>query len=482
MPDQLSITRRGMLKTGAGVLGAEAVAGAAANASARPNVVLVISDQFRADCVGAMGRCGMDLTPNLDRMAASGVMFRAAMSNQPVCAPARATIFTGQYSGRHGVWRNGFGLAEGAATLATEMGRAGYSTNYIGKWHLARPSSTGPRADAPVGPVEPAHRGGFTGLWEASNVLEMTSHAYSGEMYDNAGTPLRFDNEYRADFLTSRAVRFLESPSARSPFLLTVSFLETHHQNDRDSYDAPREYAGRYKNAWVPPDLRALPGSWPGQLGDYYGCVSAIDACMGRLRRTLASTGLARNTILVFTSDHGCHFRTRNTEYKRSPHDSSLHVPLIIEGPGFQPALAVDELVSHVDYTPTLLDAVGLRAPAQMQGRSFLPLVKRDTAQWRNEVYFELSEYVTGRGLRTPRYTYAAIAPRKPDWRDAAGAGTYVDYVLYDNHADRAQLVNLAGRASHQDVARQLRERLLARLDEAGQKSCAVEPSWFPYS
>jgi arylsulfatase A-like enzyme len=134
-------TRREWLGTSAAAAAVASAAGAQTGAVARPNIVLVISDQFRWDCIGAMGLNPMNLTPNLDRMAARGVLFRQAISNQPVCAPARASIFTGQYPSRHGVWKNALGLAEDATTLATVMKRAGYSTNYIGKWHLARPEA-----------------------------------------------------------------------------------------------------------------------------------------------------------------------------------------------------------------------------------------------------------------------------------------------------------------------------------------------------
>src|SRR5207248_4894397 len=107
---------------------AAAVAQTAGNA-ARPNILLVISDQFRWDCVGAVGLNPMNLTPNLDQMAARGVLFRNAFCNQPVCAPARGSILTGQYPSKHGVWRNAIGLPENAVTLATELTRAGYSAN-----------------------------------------------------------------------------------------------------------------------------------------------------------------------------------------------------------------------------------------------------------------------------------------------------------------------------------------------------------------
>lgn len=448
--------------------------------AAKPNIILIISDQFRGDCIGAAGLNPLNLTPNLDRMASRGVIFRSAMSNQPVCSPARASIFTGQFPSRHGVWRNGLGLPQATPTLASTLHDAGYSTNYIGKWHLAGPNGT--PAGQPNGFVLPGYRGGFRELWEAANALEMTSHAYEGDMYDGDGKPLHFQNQYRADFMTDRALRFLQSPAARSPFLLTVSYLEVHHQNDKDTFDPPTEYVGRYKNPWIPPDLRSLPGSWMSQIADYYACVARIDDCVGRIRKTLADTGLDRNTIVAFTADHGCHFRTRNTEYKRSPHDSSIHIPLVIEGPGFNRGMAVDQLVSQVDYSPSLLTAAGLAVPSTMQGRSVLPLLDLKTEGWGDEVYFEMSEYVTGRGLRTPQHTYAAMAPRLPGWQDASGADKYVEYILYDNYADPAQQVNLAGRAPYQQIAQDLRRRILARIAEASQSAPAIEPSWFPYS
>jgi len=441
----------------------------------RPNIIMVISDQFRHDCIGAMGLNPMNLTPNLDAMASRGVMFQSAFCNQPVCAPARASIFTGLYPTRHGVWKNAIGLQENATTLATVLRGQGYTANYIGKWHLA--PDGGPNN---AGPVLPQHRGGFLDLWEGANALEHTSHAYEGDLFDNDGKPIHFSGQYRTDFMTARAQRFLRS--AKSPFLLVLSYLEVHHQNDSDTFDPPKEYAKRYPNPFIPPDLRSLPGSWPSQLSDYYDCVAKMDDTVGQLRRTLTESGLDRNTILMFTSDHSCHFKTRNAEYKRSPHESSIHIPLIIEGPGFNRGLRVRELVSQVDYTPTLLEAAGLPVPSGMQGHSMMPLLDGRAANWRNEVFFEMSEFITGRGLRTPQYTYAVSAPKQPGWKAVPAADRYVEYMLYDNYADPYQQVNLAGRVPYQKIAEDLRRRLIERNREATGADAKVDPPWFPYS
>lgn len=445
------------------------------SSASRPNILLIISDQFRADNLGALGRNPMNLTPNLDQMASRGVLFCNAYCNQPVCAPARASIFTGQYPSRHTVWHNGPGLPEGATTLATVVRQAGYSANYMGKWHLAPNDGT----PATRGPVPPHQRGGFLDLWEAANTLEFTSTAYEGNLYDNDSKPIHWSGQYRTDFMTGRAQQFLRS--ARQPFLLVLSYLEVHHQNSTDTYDPPKEFKGKYPNPFIPPDLRPLPGSWPSQLSDYYGCVAKMDETVGTIRKTLSETGLDKNTILLFTSDHGCHFKTRNAEYKRSPHDSSIHIPLVIEGPGFNRGLQVSELVSQVDLMPTLFQAVGLSVPAPVQGHSFLPLLERRTEGWQNEVYFEMSEFVTGRGLRTPQHTYAVSAPKMPGWRPVAHADKYVEYMLYDNYADPCQHVNLIGRTEARAITEGLRNQMLARIQEAGDPSTAIEPSWFPY-
>ncbi|HEX3743468.1 MAG TPA: sulfatase-like hydrolase/transferase [Bryobacteraceae bacterium] len=470
-------TRRSLLRAAPAALAP--LAAAQTGGRDRPNILLVISDQFRADCLGALGRNPMGLTPHLDAMAHRGVLFRNAFASQPVCAPARGSIFTGQYPSRHGVWKNGIALDPAATTLAGTLRAAGYSANNIGKWHLAGNNGVagGPETH---GPVLPRYRGGFLDLWQVANTLELTSHAYEGDLYDNDGKPIHFSGVYRADFMTGLAQRFLRS--AKSPFFLTVSYLEVHHQNDSDSFVPPKEYVGRYKNPFVPQDLRPLPGTWPSQLADYFACVAKMDETIGTLRQTLVDTGLDRNTIVVFVSDHGCHFKTRNSEYKRSPHDSSTHVPLLIEGPGFNRALAIDELVSHIDLTPTLLAAAGLPVPPSMQGHSMLPLLDRQVDGWRNEVYFEMSEFVTGRGLRTPQYTYAAAAPKPPGWKAVSSAEQYVEYILYDNYADPFQHVNLAGNIQYAAIARQLRQRLSDRIYEAGGVHATIEPSLFPYA
>ncbi|MGH2370179.1 MAG: sulfatase-like hydrolase/transferase, partial [Chloroflexota bacterium] len=236
-------------------------------------------------------------------------------------------------------------------------------------------------------------------------------------------------------------------------------------------------YAARYANPFVPGDLRALPGTWQEHLPGYYGIIARIDQCVGRIFAALEAQGELDNTIVVFLSDHGCHFRTRNNEYKRSCHDSSIRIPLLMRGPGLDRRLIVPEPVGLVDVPPTLLDAAGLPAPTSMQGRALLPLVRRDTDGWPEEVFIQISESMVGRALRAERWTYCAVAPDKRGNRDP-GSDRYVDAYLYDNFADPHQLVNLVGRRGYGDICADLRARLVARMVAAGEP----EPEITPYA
>lgn len=458
------------------LLGAVAEAGQSAN---RPNILLVISDQYRWDFIHAHGQNPTDFTPNLDAMVRRGTTFEHAYTNQPLCSPARSCLFTGQYATTTGIWKltgPRIGLRPDAVTLGTLLSGAGYSTNYIGKWHLMEVNN---KDD--LGYVPPEKRCGFNGLWQASNVLELTSHPYHGTMWDNDGTPMTFNGIYRVDYLTDLAVSFLRQKQDK-PFFLVLSQLEPHQQNDLNGFAPPKGYAEKFSNPFAPPDVRPFPGDWPFQLANYYGDCKSIDESMGKIFQTLREQNLEDNTIVIFLSDHGCHFRTRNTEYKRSPHDSSIRIPLIIQGPGFNSGRKISELVSLVDIAPTLLDILGLEIPSAIQGHSFLPLINdpNASAAWRNEIFIQTSESEIARALRTPEWTYVALAP-DANPHTTGGSMTYRDYQLYNNTTDPAQLVNLAGRddpprllhygggRSMRKITEDLRNRLLARMEEAGE-------------
>jgi len=438
-----------------------------------PNIILYLSDQFRADFVGANGRNSSTHTPNIDAMASRGKNFTHTVTNQPVCAPSRSVIFTSRYATETGVWHNGLELNKSLPTLAGELRNAGYTANLIGKWHLAleRPAEGGS-----PGPVKLADRGGFNDLWEGANAIENTSHPYYGSIWDRDGKEITYKDEYRVDFLTDRAEHFLRQKQDK-PFFLFISQLEPHQQNDMHQPIAPKGAAARYLNGTVPDDLRALPGTWQAQLPDYYGCIESIDASVGRIRKILEEEHLAENTIFVFLSDHGCHFMTRNTEYKRSTHNSSLRVPLIIDGPGFHGMQQINELVGLIDVAPTLLEAAGVPVPASWKGHSLMPLLNDAEARrtWPNQQLIQISESMTGRAIRTPDWTYCVADPSGST--KEASATTYHEYQFYDQRADPNELVNLAGRMEYREKAAELREQLLKLLAAAGEPTPEIIPA-----
>lgn len=435
----------------------------------RPNVIVFFTDQQRWDTTGVHGN-PLGLTPNFDRMAVEGTHVYQSITCQPVCGPARSCLQTGRYATSTGCYRNGIPLPAENKTLAHYFRESGYHTGYIGKWHLASTE-----------PVREDQRGGYE-HWLASNVLEFSSDAYDTVMYNNENEPVNLPG-YRADALTDAAIQFVHKEQKRNrqeksddPFFLFLSYIEPHHQNHLDNYPAPIGYEDQYSGRWIPPDLAALGGTAHQHLGGYYGMVKRLDEALGRLIDALRSLQLLDNTIVLFTSDHGCHFKTRNSEYKRSCHDSSIRVPTALIGPGFQAGGRIQELVSLLDLPPTLLDAAGIPVPESMQGRSILPLAQKKSVDWPKEAFIQISESEVGRAIRTNRWKYSVHAPGKNAWQDAA-SDVYEEQFLYDLHADPHELSNLIGVESYANITAELRERLIARIIEAGEEEPVIRPA-----
>ncbi|MEM7031155.1 MAG: sulfatase-like hydrolase/transferase [Chloroflexota bacterium] len=429
--------------------------------SNRPNIIVFFTDQQRWDTTGVHGN-PLELTPNFDRMAQQGTHIDKAITCQPVCGPARACLQTGMYATTTGCFRNAIPLPQDSRTLAHHFNDAGYHTGYIGKWHLA---------DRGIeGAVPEEGRGGYQ-YWLASNVLEFTSDAYDTTMYNNDNEAVKLPG-YRVDAVTDAVIRYIDDHQDE-PFFLFTSYIEPHHQNHLDDYPPPDGYRERYTGRWVPPDLAALGGTTHQHLGGYYGMVKRLDEALGRVKDALKSLNLSDNTIILFTSDHGCHFKTRNSEYKRSCHESSVRVPTAFSGPGFDGKGRLQELVSLIDLPPTLLDAAGLPIPDEMQGRSIMPLLRCEDVAWPEEAFIQISEAQVGRAVRTQRWKYGVDAPDKLGGEDP-GSEIYVEQYLYDLQADPYELTNLIEWASHDAVKAKMRQRLIDRMVEAGETAPTI--------
>ena len=438
------------------------------------NIIFYFTDQQRADTCGCFGQ-PLNITPNLDALAGEGVKFDYAFTPQPVCGPCRALFQTGRYPTDTGCFRNNIMLPQTVKTLANYIEEAGYETAYIGKWHLA---SDGELEQPPVidhaTTAIPLHlRGGYTGFWRASDVLEFTSHGYDGYVFDEHDKRIDFSG-YRVDCMTDFALDYLDTWDGDKPFFMTISHIEPHHQNDRKHYEGPNGSKQRFQDFILPGDLQALGGDARDEYPDYLGACASLDENLGRLVEKLKRKKIYDNTVIIFASDHGSHFRTRNLDdhlngyddYKRSCHDACLRVPLVIRGGSFQGGIAVDQLVSTESLPKTILALAGVDVKDAMIGENLLDVVTGSSENRVNEVYAQISESRVGRVIRTVDYTYSVYAPGI-NGGAAASARVYEDDFLYDLKQDPYQLTNLIADPAYASVKMSLRERLLAWIEKS---------------
>ena len=438
------------------------------------NIIFYFTDQQRWDTCGCFGQ-PLDITPNLDALAREGVKFDNAFSPQPVCGPCRALFQTGKWPTETGCFRNNIMLPAGVKTLANYIEEAGYETAYIGKWHLASDGELEkpPRIDHTVTAIPRELRGGYTGFWRAADVLEFTSHGYDGFVFDENDQRVDFKG-YRADCINDMALDFFDQYDGKKPFFMTISQIEPHHQNDRKHYEGPEGSKERFKDFVLPEDLKALGGNAAEEYPDYLGQCASLDENLGRLVARLKEKGLYENTVIIFASDHGSHFLTRNRDshlngyddYKRSCHDAALHVPLVIAGGPFKGGIAVEELVSTASLPKTILALAGVDVGDAMIGENLLDVVEKKDDNRPNEVFAQISESRVGRCIRTARYTYSVYAPGV-NGGEAASADRYADDFLYDMEKDPHQLNNVVADPAYAQVKAELRERLLAWIQRA---------------
>lgn len=204
--------------------------------------------------------------------------------------------------------------------------------------------------------------------------------------------------------------------------------------------------------------------------------VKRLDEALGRVRDALKSLGMDEDTILVFSTDHGCHFKTRNQEYKRSCHESSIRIPLAFYGGPFTGGGKLREKVSLVDVAPTLLDACGIKVPEDMQGTSIMPCVRHERNDMDRDIFVQISESTMGRAIRTNRWKYCVEAPDKDAIFDA-GSDEYTESFLYDLEHDPYELHNLIHSKAHEGVCKVLAEKLIKCMEKAGEKAPMIHPA-----
>lgn len=440
----------------------------------RENIIFYFTDQQRADTCGCFGQ-PLDITPNLDSLAKEGVKFAHAYSPQPVCGPCRALFQTGKYPTETGCFRNNIMLPKGVKTLADYIEEAGYETAYIGKWHLASDGELekAPVIDYTITAIPKELRGGYTGFWRTADVLEFTSHGYDGYVFDENDNRIDFKG-YRADCIMDMALQFFDQYDRKKPFFMTISQIEPHHQNDHKHYEGPHGSKEKYKNFVLPGDLAALKGNAAEEYPDYLGQCASLDENLGRLIKRLKEEHLYENTVIIFASDHGSHFMTRNTDshlhgyddYKRTCHGAATHVPLVIAGGDYKGGKAVEELVSTESLPKTILAIAGVDVGDAMIGENLLDVVCGKTDNRPDEVFSQISESRVGRCIRTRHYLYSVYAPDK-DGGACAASDLYADDFLYDLRTDPYELNNLIHDPAYDKVRLELREKLLGWIEKA---------------
>jgi arylsulfatase A-like enzyme len=424
-----------------------------ARAHPRPNVLFIMADQWRAQAFGYAGDPNVK-TPNFDQLASESVNFRLAVASMPVCSPTRASLLTGRRAIEHGIFLNDAHLADDETTLAECFATAGYGTAMIGKWHL---DGHGRQAFIPR-----ERRQGFD-YWK---VLECT-HAYNHSIYYSDCPEQLTWQGYDALAQTADAQQYIKD-HARSdkPFLLCLWWGPPHSPYTT----APKKYQAMYDPAALqlrPNVPEADAETARKELAGYYAHCSALDDCLGSLRKTLSDAGIEKDTLIIFTSDHGDMLRSQGMERKQKPWDESIRVPMLWHYPAAlgKSGKSMDAVMCSEDVMPTLLSIAGIDIRKSVTGLDYFDYMKGGANPNAENASLiscvaPFGEFIRSnggreyRGIRTPRYSYV---------RDLNGP-----WLLYDNELDPFQLRNLANDDSSADIRAKLEATLNAKLKAAG--------------
>jgi len=480
------ISRRDFLRGSAGLLiGAAAASAAGPSASVpgkRPNVLLIFDDQLRAQALSLNGETNI-ATPNIDRLARQGIVFTNAISTCPLCTPYRGMLQTGRYPTHTGLVLNWVDINPKERCIAEVFRDAGYDTGFIGKWHLSAGrlklagKHTATEKDrqrirkgiaayqnensepeyVPPGP----QRQGYD-YWAAFNF-----HSTFRNAFYYRDTPKRLIMpRYETDSEMDMAIEYMRTRvHSRRPFFLMVAPHPPHPPWRPDA--CPRGCLDRVKPVldWRP-NVGENRGSANHDPRCYYAMIVNVDDNMGRLMRFLDESGLAENTILVFTADHGEMLGSHNRFNKMVPYEEAVSVPLIIRWPRRTPAGArTDCLYTPMDHMPTLLSLAGIPVPDAADGMDLSAVTlgrrgpQQESALMMNYVahwdYFDSgTQWPEWRGVRTKSHTYVKWLK---DGREE----------LYGNLADPYQMRNLAEGEKDVDTLKKMRARLKELLAEA---------------
>ena len=416
----------------------------------KPNIIFILTDDQRYDAMSCAGHPWLK-TPNMDRLAKEGVLFRNAFVTTSLCSPSRGSFLTGCYAHTHEVFRNtGKDPKPSSPTFPRLLQKAGYETAFIGKWHMSRQDSPRPGFE---------HWVSFSGQGR-----------YEKNKLNVDGQTVRSET-YVTDELTNYAVRFLKRDHNK-PFMLYLSHKAVH---------APFKPAKRHKNLYSDVEIKSrhnpkdnlktkaewgrnMDKNWKSQVLDYYRSLVAVDESIGRVLDTLEQIKALDNTVIIFAGDNGYfHGEHGGMWDKRAAYEPSMRIPLIMRYPRLvRSATVCEEMVLNIDLAPTILELAGVSIPGTMQGQSWLSVLKGHPGR-KSFLY----EYFQEADRKYKRPT--VIAVRTKQWK-------YVTYPLDDNLAgelydlrtDHEELSNLVGNPGYADITEQMKRELAQLKKKTG--------------
>lgn len=448
-----------------------------------PNIVFIMADDHALEAIGCYGSYLQDyvVTPNIDRLAEEGMRFTNVACNNSICSPSRASILTGQYSHKNGVESLNQSIREDSPWFSVELQNAGYATCVVGKWHL----ESWPK--------------GFDEYW----ITKKQGAYFNPDFFTSPSADPVSVQGFSADVYTDFALEWLmNGRDSQKPFALCLQFKGPHHP-----YDYPERHTRLHQGVDIPAPgnlyedlpvtskllkqnywgqlnnrssyfLRHVNDKPPNEMGNhdpdndssrvwaayqhmmhkYLKCVKANDDNVGRVLDYLEAEGLSNNTIVIYTSDQGYWLGQHGFYDKRLILDESLKMPFLVRYPGkIEPGTVSDDLVSNVDFAPTMLDLAGLGSPEEMQGKSFKEILFGTFSGVFREACFYAywATWPAHWGIRTKDYTYVAF-PQTDS----------VEY--YDLVKDPAQNINQSGNPDYADrviKAGELLEQVIGEVD-----------------
>jgi len=460
------------------------------------NVIFILADDHRYDAMGFYNKYDGLKTPNMDKMSREGVHFQNAFVSTALCSPSRASILTGQYAHTHKVVDNQAPLPVGLTFFPQYLQNEGYQTAFIGKWHM--------------GNTDDMPQKGFD-YWLS---FRGQGSYYNTTLNENGKRFKVEDSLHISDVLTNKAVQFLKD-NAKKPFFLYLSHKAVHAefeptqrhkglQSNMKIYNPPSMYLTvkdtleKYKHiSTAPINYRDIPkwvinqrNSWHGVDYLYHGqiafndfirgyleTVRSVDESIGSVISYLEENGLDKNTIVFYMGDNGFSFGEHGLIDKRHAYEESMRVPLLVYAPGMgKKGVKAEQLVQGIDIAPTILQIAGIPVPANMQGKSFLPLVKGEQIPWRDRIFYEyyweydFPQTPTIFSVRTNRFKYIF------------NHGIWDINELYDLKYDPYEMNNLIRDTSYRKLSKELRDDLFGWLKQTGGQQIPLQPLGSPRS